>query len=170
MGDTELHASADTNDCQKKAAELGFDLTKQFLTFAFAGIAFVVGLSFNTPGSVSSIMFWAVVAVFGASALLGFLFLMHGVNLLSEQKTYDIYASSLRFLAILQIVLMLVGTALLFPILAARQNKKVSPPTANSIEIRVGSGQSVIYPIDPSKSTFVIELDDGKLKITNSGK
>ena len=51
-------------DCQKKAADLGFDLTKQFLTLAFAGIAFVVGLSFSTPGAVSSVLLWLVIAVF----------------------------------------------------------------------------------------------------------
>lgn len=157
------------DECQKKAAELGFDLTKQFLTLAFAGIAFVVGLSFNTPGSVSSVMFWAVIAVFGLSAVLGLFFLMHGVNLLSVQKTYDIYASSLRFLAGLQIVFMVGGTVLLFPILAAHQNQKTPQLGANSIEIRTSAGQSVVYALDSSKNV-VIELDDGKLKITNSPK
>lgn len=62
-------------DCQKKAAELGFDLTKQFLTLAFAGIAFIVGLSFNTPGAVSSATLWLVIGTFGASAALGLGFL-----------------------------------------------------------------------------------------------
>src|SRR5437016_12654560 len=109
--DEDKDAATKNNDCQKKAAELGFDLTKQFLTLAFAGIAFVVGLSFNTPGSISSLMLWLVIATFGLSAVLGLLFLMRGVNLLSVQKTYDIYASSLRFLATLQIIFMLVGTA-----------------------------------------------------------
>jgi len=157
------------DECQKKAAELGFDVTKQFLTMAFAGIAFVVGLSFNTPGSVSSVMFWAVIAVFGLSAAFGIFFLLHGVNLLSVQKTYDIYASSLRFLAAFQIVLMLGGTALLFPILYARQSHLTVAPSTSTIEIKLGTAQSVTYPIDPAKNV-VIELDDGKLKITNSSK
>ena len=166
--DEDKDAATKNNDCQKKAAELGFDLTKQFLTLAFAGIAFVVGLSFNTPGSVSSLLFWAVITTFGLSAVLGLFFLMHGVSLLSVEKTYNIYASSLRFLATFQIVLMLFGTGLLVPILAARQTKR-SVPTANSIEIKVGQQQSVTYPIDPSKN-FIIELDDGKLTITNTNK
>src|SRR5947208_13874125 len=99
--DEDKDAATKNNDCQKKAAELGFDLTKQFLTLAFAGIAFVVGLSFNAPGAVSSVLFWSVILTFALSAILGLSFLMHGVNLLSVQKTYDIYASSLRFLAVL---------------------------------------------------------------------
>src|SRR5579863_7056845 len=110
-------------ECEKKAAEIGFDLTKQFLTLAFAGIAFVVGLSFNTPGSVSSLMLWLVIVAFGGSALLGLLFLMRGVNLLSVQKSYDIYASSLRGLSIVQIIFMLIGTGLLVTILKERPSQ-----------------------------------------------
>ena len=86
-------------ECEKKAAEVGFDLTKQFLTLAFAGIAFVVGLSFDTPGAVSSLMLWLVIEHL-ASAVLGLGFLMHGVNLLNIQKSFDIYASTLRILAV----------------------------------------------------------------------
>jgi membrane protein implicated in regulation of membrane protease activity len=160
--------SLKAEDCQKKAAELGFDLTKQFLTLAFAGIAFVVGLSFNTPGSVSSLLFWSVIVTFGLSALLGLAFLMHGVSLLNEKKQYDIYASSLRFLSGLQIVLMLVGTALLVPILA-RRSKVTTAPATSSVEIKLGPQQTVIYPIDSSKN-LTIELDGGKVKVTESTK
>src|ERR1035438_9425408 len=84
------HEAVMTEECEKKAAELGFDLTKQFLTLAFAGIAFVVGLSFNTPGAVSSLMLWLVIGVFGGSVLLGLLFLMRGVSLLSVEKSYNL--------------------------------------------------------------------------------
>jgi hypothetical protein len=150
-------------ECEKKAAELGFDLTKQFLTLAFAGIAFVVGLSFNTPGTVSSLMLWLVVGVFGGSVLLGLLFLMRGVSLLSIKKSYDIYAPSLRALAISQIVLMLIGTAFLGIILKAHAS--TITPVTHSMEIKLDQQRSVVYPIDPSKNTTV-EIDDGKVKIT----
>lgn len=150
-------------DCEKKAAELGFDLTKQFLTLAFAGIAFVVGLSFNTPGAVSSLMLWLVIGAFGGSAVLGLFFLMHGVNLLSVRKTYDIYASSLRILAVFQIILMLVGTVFLGTILK-RPRSNVAPVT-HTLEIRLDPQHTVQYPIDPEKST-TIEIDGGKVKIT----
>lgn len=150
-------------ECEKKAAELGFDLTKQFLTLAFAGIAFIVGLSFNTPGSVSSLMLWLVIAAFGGSVVLGLLFLMRGVSLLSIQKSYDIYAPSLRGLAIFQIILMLIGTVFLGTILKTHPSK--APPVAHNMEIRLDSQHSLVYPIDPDKNTTV-ELDDGKVKIT----
>ncbi|HUJ95247.1 MAG TPA: hypothetical protein VLW84_08295 [Terriglobales bacterium] len=152
-------------DCEKKAAELGFDLTKQFLTLAFAGIAFVVGLSFNTPGTVSALMLWLVMSAFGGSVVLGLLFLMRGVSLLSIKKSYDIYAPSLRALAIFQIILMLIGTACLGAILKAHSSKAV--PFAHNMEIKLDAQQSVVYPIDPDKNTTV-EIDGGKVKITTA--
>ena len=155
--------AAEVQDCQKKAAELGFDLTKQFLTLAFAGIAFVVGLSFNTPGTVSSLMLWLVIGVFGGSVVLGLLFLMRGVNLLSIEKSYDIYAPSLRGLAICQIIFMLIGTVFLGTILKTHPSK--ATPVAHSMEIRLDAQHSVVYPIDPDKNTTV-EIDGGKVKIT----
>ncbi len=149
-------------DCKEKAAELGFDLTKQFLSIALAAIAFIVGLTFSAPGTVSTFWLWTTIAVFGASAILGFLFLMHGVNLLSIQNTYDIYASSLRFLAGLQIVFVLAGVILLVPIVSSRPSKATP---AGSLEVKLTGQQSIVYPIDPDKNT-TIEVDGGKIKIT----
>lgn len=161
--------NSNSEDCQKKAADLGFDLTKQFLTLAFAGIAFIVGLSVSSPGAVSVLMFWLVIGAFGASAVLGFLFLMHGVNLLSVQKTYDIYASSLRILAVFQIILMLVGTMLLVQTLATRQKRASAANAGSTVEIRTGPQQTVTYPVDLSKD-FVIEVENGKVKISSVSK
>jgi len=161
-------APPNIDDCQKKAAELGFDLTKQFLTLAFAGIAFVVGLSFSSPDAVSSLMLWLVIGTFGLSAVLGLLFLMHGVSLLGVQKTYDIYASSLRVLSTIQIVLMLIGTVMLVPILNTRPSKKSSVPPS-SVEIKLGTEKILRYPMDPNKN-LTVEFDDGKVKIIETGK
>jgi hypothetical protein len=151
-------------DCEKKAADLGFDVTKQFLTLAFAGIAFVVGLSFNTPGTVSSLMLWLVVGIFGGSVVFGLLFLMRGVNLLSVEKSFDIYSPSLRGFAIFQIVFVLIGTGCLGTILKNHSASKVAS-VAHNMEIKLDSEHSVVYPIDPDKNTTV-EIDGGKVKIT----
>ena len=150
-------------ECEKKAAEVGFDLTKQFLTLAFAGIAFVVGLSFNTPGSISSLMLWLVIVAFGGSVILGLLFLMRGVSLLSIQKSYDIYAPSLRGLAIFQIILMLIGTVFLGTVL--KKHPSNGAQAAHSMEIKLDQQKTVVYPIDPDKNTTV-EIEGGNIKIT----
>lgn len=92
---------------------------------------------------------------------------MHGVNLLSVKKTYDIYASSLRFLAVLQIIAMLAGTALLISVLRTHQTSE--SVTKNSIEIKLGAQQSVAYPIDARKN-YTIQVSDGKLTISEANK
>lgn len=152
-----------TDECEKKAVELGFDLTKQFLTLAFAGIAFVVGLSFSTPSAVSSLMFWLVVASFGLSAVLGLLFLMHGVSTLAIEKTYDIYSVWLQRLAISQISLVLIGTALLVPILSAPRRNATQPSTLR-VEIR-NPQQTVVYPIDQNRDV-AIDINGANIKVT----
>ena len=156
-------AAISPEECQKKAAELGFDLTKQFLTLAFAGIAFVVGMSFNTPGVVSGFMLWSVVAAFGVSAAVGLLFLMHGVGRLGRNK-YDLYAPSLRILSALQILLMLLGTIFLVPILS-RHEPSESKMQPNTVQIKLGSQRTVVYPVDPSKK-LTIELSDNGVSIS----
>jgi hypothetical protein len=150
-------------DCEKKAAELGFDLTKQFLTLSLAGIAFIVGLSFNSPGAISSLMLWCVVGVFGLSTALGLLFLMRGVSLLSVDKSFDIYTGSLRVLAVLQISLVVGGVIMLAPVLNRHPRNKA----ATNLEIKVGTGHSIIYPLDPT-TNVIIEFEGDKAKVTTT--
>ncbi len=151
---------------QQKAAELGFDVTKQFLTLALSGIAFVVGLSFSSPNVVSTILLWSTVGMFGGSAVLGLLFLMRGVNILSVHSSYDIYATSLRWLSGAQILLVLVGVSLLVPILYHRADGALGGTDARVIEIKVGE-QSVRYPVESDKN-YTIELDGSNVKCAAS--
>ena len=153
------------NNHEEEAAKLGFDLTKQFITLALGGIAFVVGLSFSTPTAVSSILLWSTVGVFALSAIFGLFFLMHGVNILSIDKSYDIYATSLRVLAALQILLVLVGVVLLIPILYHRPDSTDTANTSNTIKIQIDSQKSISYPVEKDKS-YTIEMDNGKIKFS----
>jgi hypothetical protein len=155
-------------DCDKKAADLGFDVTKQFLTLALAGIAFVSGLSFNSPGTVSSVLQWAIMIAFGLSVVFGLVFLMRGVNLLSIEKSFDIYMGSLRILAMAQIVLFVVGVALLFPIINRHSASKSGVSTGN-LEVKIDANRSIVYTADPTR-TITIELDGGKAKVTATPK
>jgi hypothetical protein len=151
-----------SNDyCEKKAAELGFDLTKQFITLAFGGIAFLVGLSYSTPTAVTKTLLWLVISIFGVSACLGLLFLMRGVNQLSEQKSFDIYNASLRLLSKLQIVTMVAGTVLLAVMLGERK----ATDNTHVIEVKTDSKHSVRYPLDPLKSISV-EINGSAITIT----
>jgi membrane protein implicated in regulation of membrane protease activity len=142
---------------QQKAAELGFDLTKQFLTLAFGGIAFVVGLSFSTPDAVSTTLLWWAIGLFSASSIFGLLFLMKGVNHLSEKKSFDIYDKSLRCLSILQIVFVVVGVITLCPIVNHRPPPPSAVPAAkiSTIEIHINGQSTLVYPIQPEKDVRV---------------
>lgn len=159
------HELTMNEECEKKAADLGFDLTKQFLTLAFGGIAFVVGLSFNNPGVVSRTMLWWIIVTFGLSVLLGLFFLMNGVSQLANKKSFDIYASSLRALSILQILFMLSGTILLGVLLKHRPENKERPQ--NHIEVKTDSTHSVTVPLNTDRSTTV-EVDGNKVRVTTS--
>ena len=150
---------------EQEAAKLSFDLTKQFITLAVGGIAFVVGLSYSSPNAISSSLLWITVGVFGLSAVFGLFFLMHGVNTLSVQKSYDVYATSLRFLAALQIVLVLVGVILLCPILYQRPATKAATNDLKAIQIQVNPQQTLTFPVEVDKN-YTIEIEKGKLKFS----
>jgi hypothetical protein len=152
------------DDHEQEAAKLSFDVTKQFITLAIGGIAFVVGLSFSTPTAISSILLWSTIVVFAASAVFGLFFLMHGVNILSVQKSYDVYATSLRFLAGLQIILVLIGVVLLCPILYHRPAASTLKDSKN-IRIQLAPQQSLSYPVEADKN-YTIEIESGKVKFS----
>ena len=106
---------------------LAFDLTKQFLTLAFAGIAFVVGLSFSDPGAIPTLWLWPTLVLFAFSIVVGLLFLMRSVSDLS-QAGLDVYEKSLRVMAAGQILLVILGVGFLVPIVwTVRMTAAASP-------------------------------------------
>lgn len=150
---------------EQEAAKLSFDLTKQFITLAVGGIAFVVGLSYSAPTAISAVLLWSTIAVFGLSAVFGLFFLMHGVNTLSVQKSYDVYATSLRVLAALQILLVLGGVILLCPILYHRPATKPAATDTKAIQVQLAPGQTLSYPVETDKN-YTIEIENGKVKFS----
>jgi hypothetical protein len=74
-----------------------------------------------------TIAIWWAIGLFSASCIAGLLFLMKGVNHLSEKKSFDIYAMSLRIFSILQILFVIGGVIMLCPIVNHRP-----PPSSES--------------------------------------
>lgn len=147
---------------EEEAAKLGFDLTKQFITIAIGGVAFVVGLSQSSPTAISFVMLVATVGVFGFSAVFGLIFLMRGVNRLSVEKSYDVYSTSLRILAALQITFVLIGVVLLCPTLFYRSPLNTTGPSANTIQVQLAPQQTLTFPVEADKN-YTIELENGKV-------
>lgn len=141
-----------------KAAELSFDLSKQFLSIAFAGVAFAIGISTANGRASSTWLFWAAVIVFALSALLGFLFMMRGAADFSSKQSFDIFESGARFMSLFQIVFVVVGVILLLflhldskkPISTAGEglriefgDKLISAPRDTAIDVQIGADGSI---------------------------
>jgi hypothetical protein len=146
------------SDFKKRAVDLSFDLSKQFISLAFAGVAFAVGLSAGNGLIVGSVLFWVVLTLFGASSIFGFVYLLRGASRLSSDKEFDIYESVCRWMAILQIVFVFVGVFLL--LFLHLSYRKRGTDAGNGVDILVNSNK-VHYAVPVGK--------DIKLTIDNGG-
>jgi len=95
----------------KDACSFAVDLAKLFLTYAAAGLAFVLGLA--TKENAVSIATYSSFASLALSMGMGLLFIMSVVGRVGRDSNYDVYSGTPRVLAALQILLFLVGVALL---------------------------------------------------------
>jgi hypothetical protein len=100
----------ETESYKKDATTMACDLVRQFVNIAIGGMAFVVGLSVALQ--ISRYLFWSILVVLGLSVVLGLLFLMHSIALVSVGK-YEVYKPSLRWLAVWQILFVAIGIVLL---------------------------------------------------------
>jgi hypothetical protein len=89
-----------------------------------------------------------------AGRVAGLLFLMRGVNHLNEQKSFDIYALSLRILSILQILFVIAGVITLCPIVNHRNPKPVAP-SPSLIEIHAFGQSTMTYPVEADKNVTI---------------
>ena len=144
---------------ERDAAGLAFDLTRQFIAIALGGIGFIVGLHYASPSTISTLMFWATLTVFGVSAVFGLVFLMHGVSRLYNDKSYDVYATGLRITSIMQILLVLLGVTLLCLFLG-------SPSTQDKDSIQIRIGENLItYPHDPDRN-YTIKIENDRVEFS----
>ena len=148
---------------EQDAANLAFDLTRQFITLAVGGIGFAVGIHHAAPTAASAVMFWAILSVFGGSAIFGLAFLMHGIGRLYQDKSYDVYATGLRVLSILQILLVAFGGILLCSFLG-KSTGVPNDATNGSIQVKVGD-DLLTYPHETDKN-YTIGIENGKVNFS----
>lgn len=149
-----------------KACELSFDLSKQFISIAFAGIAFAIGISTANDSVASTWLFWISVVVFTLSAILGFLFMMRGVADFAGKQSFDIFERGTRLMSIFQIVLVFIGV--IFLLFLHLHTKNPSTKTiGNGIRIEF-SGNTIFAPSDAS---FNLKINaDGSLDMSNQAQ
>jgi hypothetical protein len=149
-----------TSSAIKDAAYLAFDVTRQFLTIAIGGIGFTLGLAYANPAINSSLLFNASLIVYALSVASGLLFLMHSVGKLSSDRSYNIYSRGLRVLSAMQILLVVLGTILLYCILRNPPESPVRP--ANGVIVIQTGVNSMTYPHESGKN-YSIEFNGGDI-------
>ena len=102
----------------QKACGYAMTLADGFIKLAAGGIAFVVGLVFSEKGASAdpALLRWSI-AIFAASILLGWLFLMRMTGKIARQNDYRIYEPFAQAVSFFQIVLFGIGIALLASLL-----------------------------------------------------
>jgi len=112
------------------SCKLSTEISKQFITLAAAGVAFLVGLSLSDADS--PVLFSVALASLAISVLFGLLFLMMVVGNVNKGKDFDVYALHLRIMATLQIMLFLVAFGCLgwFVVTKKLLTPIAPPPTA----------------------------------------
>lgn len=154
-------AAAPDPDKREKAANIAFDLSKQFLSIAFAGIAFAIGLSAATANEQPSWLLWTTVGLFGLSSVLGLLFLMRGAGCVANDGSFDIYEPLALRLAGLQIATVAFGVAfLLWLHISTRRGVE----SVQSDTLRIEWNGNVIIRNGPSQLEIAID-PEGTLEL-----
>ena len=107
---SQKEAKKTDTDLFKDSCLHALDLTKQFLTYSAAGIAFVVGIVYSDkPGKLPA---WAValsLLFLGLSIAAGWLCFMRIIAKINRERSYDVYERSVQLFSIGQIVLFGLG-------------------------------------------------------------
>lgn len=122
------------------ARELAVDLVKLFITFATAGIAFLVGAVFSGKIALSALTIIACLVLFAASAVCGILFIMQAVSGVHD-GSYDVTAPSPTWIAFVQMVLFFLGAGWLGWQAVERAGAPVAPSATTQIEIHATAGR-----------------------------
>lgn len=131
------------SDKISKGRDLAFDVSRQFLTLALGGIAFAIGVTGSHPDAFGTTSFWAAIGFFGLSIVAGFMFLMHAVSSLAQDKALDVYHVLPRILILIQVPAVVIGAALLL-FLHAGNLRDVPKITSVTVEILVGGKKTTV--------------------------
>jgi len=125
------------------ARDFAVDLVKLFLTFAAAGIAFLVGGAFSAKLAIPAWMLIACLVLLTASVVCGIMFFMVAVSGL-QAGTFVVTARGPSRIAALQIAFFLSAAVLLGWEAIARAGAPVSPPATTQIDIHATAGRWIV--------------------------
>ena len=151
----------------KESCGYSIQISKQFITLASAGIAFVVGLAIAPNTAISSFYYWTGGCCF-FSICFGLIFIMSTIAHINKNDNYNVYTPQLRFLAFMQITLFLVGIIVLSQILFNKidGNSHQSIKSANTnFSIKSGNKEINHFLNEKNKPDLVVS-ESGKIDLT----
>ena len=113
-----------------------------------------MGLSYAVPSLLSLTIFWIILWIFGVAIGLGLLFIMNGIGILWQDKSYNIYAPSLRIISALQILAVVIGIGLLCWFLRCPAEMQ-----SNAIQIQIEDGIVLIRPNEQHRQ-YEVRVED----------
>ena len=128
------------NMAHRTSCQYSTNLSKQFITLASAGIAFIAGLVISSKTGPTYIQTIVIFSFFGLSITCGLLFLMHVIGHINKLDNHDVYTPSLRLLGSFQIILFIIGVIVLSyaTIIIAKNKLPTSTETPETfLEIKI---------------------------------
>lgn len=141
-----------------KAQELAFDISRQFMTFAVAGIGFAIAVTGEHPDAYSAKSFAVGIGLFVLGVVAGLAFLMHGVSKFSEKMPLDVYSALPRWLSLIQIFSVAGGASLILYLHLSTLTSPAPPPEV-IVDITVGGKKSSVLAPAGSKVEAAVSLD-----------
>lgn len=99
-------------DHLKDSCSYSVEVSKQFLTFAAGGVAFLVATALAPASRITPLFYWSFGA-FVLSILFGLAYIMQVVGHINRDRNYDVYSGRLRACSALQLLTTLCGATLL---------------------------------------------------------
>lgn len=127
-------------DNHKNSCNYSVDLSKQFLTYAAAGVAFLVASVLAAPSQVDWLSYTSF-SSFGFSMAFGLLFVMSVVGHIAKTSNYDVYTPVLRAFSGLQIFAFVVGIVCLGIVVVRKSSashQRPMPLSDSTLEITIG--------------------------------
>lgn len=160
-------ASVKDDQHHRDSCTFSVQIAKQFLTFAAAGIAFLVGIALKAQCPLSNCWFWTGASLI-ASMAFGLFYLMSVVAHVNQEKNYDVYTMPLKFLAGIQIVafacaVVLLGVVTLRTINAFKPEGRADSPNVSiqlqhkTIQLTVPDSKRALVKIAGEDADITLE-------------
>ena len=159
-----MTAAERIREAAKDGCNYSLDLSKQFITFAAGGLAFVVGLATAEASRPSLWLTLPALISFAASMLAGLVFHMKVTGNVATERNYDAFDPALTLLAKIQMLLFAFGVLILGVITVMNSMGSAGKDSKKDL-LRIESSQGAINI--PLTEPVAIHLEIGTNREVN---